>query len=86
MKKRKLAQYYLLFTTIYRHIHQTKSCSILSFNSNICDFNVASAWKVIQAATTGLLIPQALPKLALLDTKQYGIFLYSHKLGIVIII
>ena len=30
----------------------------------------------MQAATTGLLIPHALPRLALLDTKQYGTFLY----------
>jgi hypothetical protein len=40
----------------------------------------------MHAATTGLLIPQALPKTAFDGTKQYWMFFYSHKDGNVITI
>jgi hypothetical protein len=35
----------------------------------------------IAAATTGLLIPQALPRAFLLEMKQNGIYLYLHMEG-----
>jgi hypothetical protein len=53
-----------------KNIH-IKSCSILSFSSNICECKCEPSLNVIPVATTGLLIPQALPKTALLGTKQY---------------
>jgi len=40
----------------------------------------------MQAHTTGLFIPHALPNTAFEGTKQYWIFFYSHKEGTVIII
>jgi len=63
-----------------------KSCSTLSFSYKICECKCDPSLNVIPAATTGLLIPHALPNIALLGTKQYWIFFYSHNVGRVIII
>lgn len=63
-----------------------KSCSILSFSSRIWPFRWEPYLKVIQAATTGLLIPHALPSTAFEGTKQYWMFFYSQLVGNVIII
>ena len=58
----------------------------MSFNYKICECKWDPYLKVIPAATTGLFIPQALPKMALLGTKQYWMFFYSHNVGRVMII
>ncbi len=63
-----------------------KSCSILSLSSRICPWRWDPSLKVRHAATTGLLMPHALPKTALDGTKQYWMFFYSHKEGTVIMI
>lgn len=61
-----------------------RSCSILSFNSKICPERCEPSLKIIPAATTGRLMPHALPRTALLGTKQYCMFLYSQSDGRII--
>lgn len=46
------------------------NCYILSFNSIICVESWEPSFKSNPAATTGVFIPQARPKLALLEIKQ----------------
>jgi len=69
---------------IKRYWYQTNSCYNLSFNYRIWLCKCEPYLNVIPAATTGRLIPHARPSTALLSTKQYGIFFYSHWAGRVI--
>lgn len=62
-----------------------KSCSILSFSSNIWDVSCDPSLNIRPAAATGVLIPQALPSTALWGMKQYWTFFYSHSDGRVMI-
>jgi len=65
--------------------NQIKSCSILSFSSNICEVSCEPYFDKIPAAATGVFIPHALPRTDFSGTKQYCTFFSSQSGGKVII-